>query len=559
MSSIIKNNTTNFKVRDISKNGVIKSYKDNLGSFNIKTSDDKFQNNVSYAKSIEDKGKNYKNKVIDTKKELLSNNSQTKYSSNIKQEKKDNLKETKEKSKRNYLSKKIIQNTENKVDNYIQEQEDLGIEAMIKSKQSVKSMISINKKGMEINRDIAQKLNSVINKTTSTSNIDSKKVNNNRKSLNKILINDNKKSATGSSLRKRQKKEINKNARKKAKQEVAKGVKAVVLGIKNLFVTLLTKKVALVGFLILVLIITIINSIMGVISIFAFSSNISLDDLQNDIAEYLTKKDLEINSQVENAQNTFTGYDEYIFNVPTRANTNQDLVYAFLKAKYGDKKISEDVMKAEIDVIHNNLYDLRFVPTSEVITVDENGEKVQKTKNILTVTLIAKSFTDYYNENCNELLSEQQQKEYSNIVSMIQENVGKTLRNPFPTENWLDLITSEFGYRNNPTGLGMNFHTGLDLAMPQGTEIHSSMSGTAEVVDLGNSSYGLHVIVTKGKYKTIYGHCSSVLVQNGQKVEAGEVIAKVGSTGNSTGPHLHLEYRVNNKCKNPKVYLKKGR
>ena len=67
---------------------------------------------------------------------------------------------------------------------------------------------------------------------------------------------------------------------------------------------------------------------------------------------------------------------------------------------------------------------------------------------------------------------------------------------------------------------------------------------------------GIHVEVQNGKYKTVYAHCSNVLVEDGQIIKAGDNIALVGTTGNSTGPHLHLEYYVNGISKNPRTYLK---
>jgi len=91
--------------------------------------------------------------------------------------------------------------------------------------------------------------------------------------------------------------------------------------------------------------------------------------------------------------------------------------------------------------------------------------------------------------------------------------------------------------------------------MPEGTTINACMSGKAKVVNAGNTGLGLYVTITNGKYKTIYGHCSKILVSTGDNVNAGDPVALVGSTGNSTGPHLHLEYLVNGSNKNPRTYL----
>ncbi|MBR3614103.1 MAG: M23 family metallopeptidase [Clostridia bacterium] len=110
-------------------------------------------------------------------------------------------------------------------------------------------------------------------------------------------------------------------------------------------------------------------------------------------------------------------------------------------------------------------------------------------------------------------------------------------------------ITSRFGRRSGGT------HTGLDIANSTGTPIKAAAAGT--VVYSGyKGSYGRLVIVAHtNSIQTYYAHCSRLYVNAGQTVSQGEVIAAVGSTGNSTGPHLHLEVRVNGVAKNPQNYV----
>ncbi|MBQ7256846.1 MAG: peptidoglycan DD-metalloendopeptidase family protein [Abditibacteriota bacterium] len=112
-------------------------------------------------------------------------------------------------------------------------------------------------------------------------------------------------------------------------------------------------------------------------------------------------------------------------------------------------------------------------------------------------------------------------------------------------------ITSNFGYRIHPIKKTRRLHTGVDLAAPSGTPIHCAGSGV--VIKAGwNNVYGNCIIVDHGGgVTTLYGHCSSLLVHNGQSVSKGQVIGKVGSTGWSTGPHCHYEKRVNGKPVNP--------
>ncbi len=123
-------------------------------------------------------------------------------------------------------------------------------------------------------------------------------------------------------------------------------------------------------------------------------------------------------------------------------------------------------------------------------------------------------------------------------------------------ENWRSMVTSEFGYRKDPFTGQTKGHSGLDLGAGKGTPIRSVLPGTVYVVRYASSGYGYHVMVDHGGgFVTLYGHCSKILVTEGQRVDAGTIIAEVGSTGRSTGNHLHFEVRINGEKKNPRSYL----
>ena len=116
-------------------------------------------------------------------------------------------------------------------------------------------------------------------------------------------------------------------------------------------------------------------------------------------------------------------------------------------------------------------------------------------------------------------------------------------------------LTSSFGHRKNPTGPGYMIHNGLDYAVPMGTPIKASASGTVVQSQFAGHS-GFRVEIDHGNgLHTSYNHNSVLKVKVGQKVERGEVVALSGSTGNSTGPHLHLEVIVNGKWVNPAGWL----
>ena len=121
---------------------------------------------------------------------------------------------------------------------------------------------------------------------------------------------------------------------------------------------------------------------------------------------------------------------------------------------------------------------------------------------------------------------------------------------------WEDKVTSEFGYRQNPTGAGSEGHTGLDMGVPLGTEVRAVKDGKVLFVRYKQTGYGYHVAIDHGGgMVTLYGHCSEILVTEGQTVTAGQMIARSGSTGRSTGPHLHLEVIQDGVPQNPRNYL----
>ena len=114
------------------------------------------------------------------------------------------------------------------------------------------------------------------------------------------------------------------------------------------------------------------------------------------------------------------------------------------------------------------------------------------------------------------------------------------------------VITSRFGVSSR---IRSSNHTGLDIANSTGTPIKAAASGTVTFAGY-KGSYGYMVVISHGNgVQTYYGHCSQLYVSVGQTVSQGATIAAVGSTGNSTGPHLHLEIRVNGVAYNPQNYL----
>ena len=116
-------------------------------------------------------------------------------------------------------------------------------------------------------------------------------------------------------------------------------------------------------------------------------------------------------------------------------------------------------------------------------------------------------------------------------------------------------ITSYFGYRGQPTSGASTYHQGIDIGASTGTGIVAANSGTV-VTAAYSTSAGNYIMISHGNgIYTVYMHCSQLLVSKGQSVSKGEKIALVGSTGISTGPHLHFGVSVNGTYVDPLNYV----
>lgn len=116
-------------------------------------------------------------------------------------------------------------------------------------------------------------------------------------------------------------------------------------------------------------------------------------------------------------------------------------------------------------------------------------------------------------------------------------------------------ITSSYGYRLSPFGYGRQFHSGIDIGAKRGTPIYATADGTVKFAGY-QSGYGYVVHISHGYgYTTVYAHMSKLASRSGQSVKRGEVVGYVGSSGRSTGPHLHYEVRVNGNTVDPWPYM----
>ncbi len=119
-------------------------------------------------------------------------------------------------------------------------------------------------------------------------------------------------------------------------------------------------------------------------------------------------------------------------------------------------------------------------------------------------------------------------------------------------------VTSSFGLRRNPVTGTLKRHAGIDLAAPEGTEVYATRDGV--VAELGyDPVYGNFVVLEhEGAWKSLYGHLSEILTDLRKTVRSGTIVGRVGSTGQSTGPHLHFELRRNGEARDPAALIPRG-
>lgn len=237
--------------------------------------------------------------------------------------------------------------------------------------------------------------------------------------------------------------------------------------------------------------------------------------------------------------------DDEIFNIVTKSGTSYYKYYAIIddddeKLYVSDFETAEKIIKKLKNKESNNIKDLSIIEKYEpqlkgFTDLDTAVSKLYERKPVIRIA--SRGSTSIYSGGVST----------SRNMSSSKVNLGISLSKPVS-----GTISSRFGAMSR---VRSGAHTGLDIAAPYGTNIKAAASG--KVVYAGyKGAYGKMIAIDHGNgVMTYYGHCSSLKASVGQKVSQGTVIASVGSTGNSTGNHLHLEIRVNGVAYNPQNYL----
>ena len=211
----------------------------------------------------------------------------------------------------------------------------------------------------------------------------------------------------------------------------------------------------------------------------------------------------------------------------------------------------------------NALDDLHAVAPGTVLKIVKNGV-LHSVKRGQTLSDIART----YGVSLTEILwaNRLEDREYiypgeeffipgartSPIFTYLQMAGGKRSLFAWPVRG---VLTSGFGPRIHPISGEPDFHEGIDIEVPEGTDVYASCAGRV-IVAGRHSGYGLYVILEhRNGYRTLYAHLSEIGVYRGQFVEGGQVIGRSGNTGNSTGPHLHLEILQYGRPLNPLALL----
>lgn len=193
--------------------------------------------------------------------------------------------------------------------------------------------------------------------------------------------------------------------------------------------------------------------------------------------------------------------------------------------------------------IQNNLE--QIVPTAEEVINSESTNQENKVSTEAELMGIGGSTEEQISQNIGNLTEEEQMKIDSEYIS-------KNFNIIIPVNEYT--VTSGFGSRESTAIVSAN-HKGIDLGAITGTTIIAAMEGTV-IEASSEGDFGNHLKIQNGDITTVYAHCNELLVKEGDIITIGQEIAKVGSTGKATGPHLHFEIRRENRAIDPELILK---
>lgn len=187
----------------------------------------------------------------------------------------------------------------------------------------------------------------------------------------------------------------------------------------------------------------------------------------------------------------------------------------------------------------------QFLQTGEITNNENDNNSAIGSNNDKNEDIKEQNISETEKENENKV-----EEKSSSISEMDMDIANLKSAYSFARPLALYTISSGFGSRESEYQNVTGYHTGIDLASENGNTIKASMEGIVELVS-SEGDYGKHIKIRCNNVTTLYAHCSNIFVKEGQIIAQGQPIASVGSTGNSTGPHLHFEIRVDSRFVDP--------
>lgn len=214
-------------------------------------------------------------------------------------------------------------------------------------------------------------------------------------------------------------------------------------------------------------------------------------------------------------------------------------------------KNKETIFKKEfldtLNMVNNNLLNSIVCLVNNFISEDsgQNVDNLETENTVITNEI----------KNTEESSAIIETKEIKSSISDQMEDDVKNLKAIYKFVNPLKgEVSSDFGSRTSKYQNVTGYHTGTDIAAKEGTEIVASMEGIVTLVS-NQGDYGKHIKIRCNNVTTLYAHCSKIFVKEGQIVGRGQLVALVGNTGNSTGPHLHFEIRIDDRFVDPRKVI----
>ncbi len=275
------------------------------------------------------------------------------------------------------------------------------------------------------------------------------------------------------------------------------------------------------------------------------------DDVEINRSELrYTELETDLQMDIDDTETNYPDYDEYRYSIAEIGHNPYELM-GYLSAVYGDFTYAG--VASELQRLFNSQYRLIREEITEIRTyTDEEGEEHEYEWHVLRTTLSVQPLSEIIAGN---LASGEQTERYGVYMQTLGNR--QCYGSPFDFA-WTGYVSSPYGYRVHPISGAKDLHNGIDIAVAAGTPIKAVQDG--RVVSAGNAGgYGLCVVIEgRNGYRSWYAHCASLSVSAGQEVAGGNVIATVGSTGDSTGPHLHLEVTHHGEYLNPYYYVAGG-